>query len=247
MNFHAKSGEIFTNVGGTDVRHFLFKNGRWYVTWKSDSLLSVKYGRTRMFRSHFVFMELNGMSKIKSGFEIHHIDHNKQNDNPTNLEMLSKKDHIAKHAGTHVRSEEWRAKQSVAGKNRYLAGGLPTFGVGRAAGFMHKSETREKMANASVGSFNSQYREDIDDAEVVAFFSECKNFSKTARHFGCSISAVRSRVEKRENDVDWKLISNADLIEMFESEGKSVNRLSKKINAPISSLWRKLKVINNDL
>lgn len=230
MNFDAKSGEVFTEIDGVVVKHFLFSNKRWYVTWGRRSSLTDKYEKERMFRSHFVYMEKNNICKIENGFEIHHIDLTKQNDKIENLEKLTFLEHKRAHLG-----EDWVAPRlHVKGQK------------GRAVGFRHEEKTILKMSSSSSREKNSQFRSDIDSQAVIDFYDDCKNLKMTANHFNCSVSAVRSRINGKVKTSDWKNISDDDLRLKFRLLGSNLTNLANEINAPESSLWRKMKEILNE-
>tara|TARA_R110000868_G_scaffold131255_2_gene341197 strand:+ start:39 stop:461 length:423 start_codon:yes stop_codon:yes gene_type:complete len=67
---------------------------------KSYSLGSTGYMRcttgARELLHRLIWADING--PIPDGYDIHHRDHNKLNNDPANLQLLSKSDHAALHA-----------------------------------------------------------------------------------------------------------------------------------------------------
>lgn len=52
----------------------------------------------RVLEHQLVWAEANGMKLVPSGHVIHHKDHNKLNNHPDNLELMTRKDHARLHA-----------------------------------------------------------------------------------------------------------------------------------------------------
>lgn len=93
--------------------------------------------------------------------DVHHIDHDKTNDNPNNLKVLSHAEHTKLHAHGfkkgHIPSEEHRRKLSIAGMGRKHTEeekrkiSLANKGKHIRIGWKHSEETRRKMSAAGKG------------------------------------------------------------------------------------------------
>ena len=64
--------------------------------------------RTTERMHRYVWEFYNGA--IPSGFDVHHIDHNVDNNNISNLELLSKKEHQHKHSQERTPEEKEKKK-----------------------------------------------------------------------------------------------------------------------------------------
>lgn len=68
------------------------------------------------------------IGEIPKGYDIHHKDHNKNNNEPDNLELLTRSEHLKRHAAEMTEAERKRRTQNI------LTKGVP------AAAEWHKSE-----------------------------------------------------------------------------------------------------------
>jgi hypothetical protein len=92
--------------------------------WKSKQAGGEKPGRKRVYvgrvdgkpkyiaRAHCVWNQAHPDDPVLPGDEVHHIDHNKQNDAPENLMKMNGKDHAIFHAH-NIMSEEMSRRMSV--------------------------------------------------------------------------------------------------------------------------------------
>ena len=69
------------------------RNGYWYRTLNRAE--QEQRGVKRISLHREVWEKQNG--KIQKGFHIHHKDHNKDNNNISNLELIEEKEHLSKH------------------------------------------------------------------------------------------------------------------------------------------------------
>jgi hypothetical protein len=194
-------------------------------------------------------MRCFGIDKVPKSRVIHHKDHNRENDNYDNLELLTIEEHNFYHeedskanprVGSFVgrrHSEETLAKMSnlaQARGNNDVWGGVKK---------KHFESTKLLIAEKALGSGNAMYRHDLDDEALMRCFESTGSLVVTARVFGCSVQCVRSRIEKRTPSVSWKSLSDAELTAIFERFDRNLHRTALTINAPNTSLWRKLKKI----
>lgn len=85
---------------------------------KTGYYLSCKPIGKRRKRLHVYLWELV-YGEIPKGYEIHHKDHNKDNNNIENLELLTKREHIARH------KEEMTEEQRQAKRINLIVNALP--------------------------------------------------------------------------------------------------------------------------
>lgn len=252
MEVNNESGSVIEVVDGYKVKQiYNQKVGRFYVWLPKRSGLRELYGKKeRMFRSHYVFLRMSGLNKIPKSFVIHHKDHNRTNDNYSNLEMMTIEAHNAYHEN-HLfenppqppflgrnHTEETRLKMSrhAIGRGNNDVWGGPKKG--------HFKETIEKISTKASGSGNAMYRHDLDNEAIQRCYKITGSLGETARIFGCSMQAVRLRL-RQENSSDWKSLSDEELLCELNEAG-NLHRLSLKLNAPQTSLWRKIKRIENE-
>lgn len=97
-------------------------------------ITSSKEGNCHKLLHRLIFEECNGL--IPKGYDIHHIDGNKLNNNIENLEMLPHEEHMALHSIGRTRSIETRKKISKANKGRLIGKNNPMY---------HKTHTEEAV------------------------------------------------------------------------------------------------------
>lgn len=51
----------------------------------------------RVFEHHVVYAQAHGLTEIPAGLHVHHIDHDKGNNDPSNLELLAPAEHALRH------------------------------------------------------------------------------------------------------------------------------------------------------
>jgi hypothetical protein len=79
--------------------YIIYDNKKWTVL-KSTGYYRLTTSRKKHISLHRYVWEQNNGS-IPSGFDIHHIDNNKQNNDIKNLECLSKSEHTKKYSPHH--------------------------------------------------------------------------------------------------------------------------------------------------
>lgn len=81
----------------TYKNNYALVNGMKFLKDNSGYYLSTKiYKNNRRIRLHrYIWEQYNG--EIPKDYEIHHIDHNKDNNDISNLEMLTKEEHKKRH------------------------------------------------------------------------------------------------------------------------------------------------------
>lgn len=81
----------------TYKNNYAFVNGMKFLKENSGYYISTKiYKNNRRIRLHrYIWEQYNG--EIPKDYDIHHIDHNKDNNDISNLEMLTKEEHKKRH------------------------------------------------------------------------------------------------------------------------------------------------------
>lgn len=73
------------------------KAGAYLEDWAPDWWTGTKMGG-RVLVHQLIWAKANGYTYIPKGYVVHHKDHNKQNNSPDNLELMSRKEHALHHA-----------------------------------------------------------------------------------------------------------------------------------------------------
>ena len=74
---------------------YIDKSGVGHITKKGYKKVTIN-GKQRGEHLH-IWCSLNGFDKVPYKHDIHHIDHNKLNNNPSNLMLMSKSNHMSLH------------------------------------------------------------------------------------------------------------------------------------------------------
>lgn len=247
MEVNNKDKGVIEVVNGYEVRqHFYRKAGRWYVWLPKHSGLRERFKKKdRMLRSHYVYCQTHNLDGIDKSFVIHHSDHDRTNDTPENLQMLSIADHNLLHeSDTPDRSflgrkhtpetiEKMKESAAIRGNN----------GVWSGAKKGHFESTKLIMSEKSSGINNSNYRHDIDGEAIRRCYESVKSIDVVSRIFGCSKEAVRNRING-EHSQDWKNLSDIELMAVFERNSRNCHKTALELNAPQTSLWRRINQIN---
>jgi len=86
-------GEKMDTVNDVDVLGQYYHKGRMMVRFKQSF-----NGRRTILKSNYVWLKNNpSFADIPRGYVIHHLDHDKTNDDPTNLVLMAKSHHTAYH------------------------------------------------------------------------------------------------------------------------------------------------------
>lgn len=88
--------------GKTKTRHHNAVNGptkagQYWAVWAPDWWTG-STDNNRVLLHQVVWAEANGATCVPKGYVVHHKDHNKNNNVPSNLELLSRRDHALHHA-----------------------------------------------------------------------------------------------------------------------------------------------------
>ena len=74
-------------------------------------------GKSHSFPLHIIIYK-TVYGKIPKGYQIHHIDYDKTNNNPSNLMLIDPSKHLSLHKTGNVPSEKTRQKMSISAKKR---------------------------------------------------------------------------------------------------------------------------------
>lgn len=193
-----ETGTVLCVVKDRAIKQWYNKSARrYYVTFGKNTELAEKFGRIRMFRSHFLWLLFNSKSEIPNGYVVHHKDHNRLNDEPENLQLMTELEHTEHHKNDKrvaafagkKHSEETKSKMRKIAKTR---GNNDVWSGDKKA---HYESTKCKMSMKAKGSGNAAFRADLNSSEVVAYYEKCGSIAATARYFGCSNTAVRNRIK----------------------------------------------------
>ena len=110
-------------------------------------------GKTVGKRYYIYLMEQKIGGPIPKKHCVHHIDHDRMNNNIDNLELLTRKEHAAKHPEVWEYSEERLEKMRLAntGKNNPMYGKVPW-----NKGKKMSDESKKKMSEAQIGKKHSE-------------------------------------------------------------------------------------------
>lgn len=203
LNVENLNKSVIESFGGYAVKQtFCRRRERWFVHLPKNSGLRELFGRERpMPRSQYVFLRASGSWRVPFGYVVHHKDHDRQRDTPSNLELLTNAEHERHHR------EAWAAYMLEHGapfagrrhspetivKFQEIARGRGNNDVWKGAKKTHFDSTLKKMSAASSGENNAMYRGDLDVEALRAHFVLTKNYKSTAEKFVCSVTVVRNR------------------------------------------------------
>ena len=108
-----KEGEVVLEVIYENNKKTAYFNGvRYHLERKSGYYLhSASKGNENIRLHRAVYEYYNG--KIPKGYQIHHIDHDKSNNDISNLIMLSKKEHLDRHKEEMTEEEKEKRRKNV--------------------------------------------------------------------------------------------------------------------------------------
>lgn len=230
----SENGKVIGEVDGWKIKQYLnAKVDRWYVTISQNSLLARRLKRHRLLRSHYVYMTTHDVWEIPVGFVVHHADHDRHNDAPGNLELMSEGEHnrlhrefAAMHGGKSFRGRKHSSETIERMKKTAQARG--NNGVWDCPKTHHFEATRALMSEKASGESNPMFRADLSKEAVTAFYLKCRSLKETAARFGCSVSAVRYRLdpaiyEQKANPLSGRerkyRFDDAEMFEVYEKEG----------------------------
>lgn len=228
------------------------KNGRWYVHIPKNCRLNELVGRTRIFRSHFVWMCENKVYRLPKGNLIHHIDHDRENDDPVNLTLMTYQAHDEYHASNEgleatrlkrkkfeKHSEESRQKLRDIAQQR---GNNDIWGGPKKE---HFKKTIELMSQKSSGNNNATYRKDLNSDAIIKAYREFGSIAEVARIFDCSANAVRSRIENLATTNGWLSLKDEEIIKAVEDNFNNLTKAARSLGAPNTSFFRRVKKIKD--
>lgn len=194
----------------------------------------------------------NGVSEVPFGHVIHHKDHNRTNDELSNLQLMTESDHDAYHASEEGRSVfllnrftgRKHSKETIA-KMIEHANNRGNNGVWDGAKKSHFQSTKDLMAKKAMGEANSMYRDDLSKEEVRRVYDEVGTLKEAARQLGCSVNAVRNRL-KPDTETAWKELPDEELLRLLNECDGSTHALAISLNAPPTSVWRKINRIKGN-
>ena len=125
--------------------------------WQIYSLNTMKHLKPSISKKGYLVLSLSNNSikrrlqlhrliyeavygKIPNGYQIHHIDHDKTNNNPSNLMLIESSAHLSLHKKGFVYTEESRRKMSISAKklNRIITPELRAKMIAGHIGKKHK-------------------------------------------------------------------------------------------------------------
>lgn len=254
MNLSNEEGSVLEVVDGWPVKQsFNASRGRWYVRWSINAPMTERYGRHRMLRSHYVLLCRDGISEVPFGYIVHHRDNDKANDSPVNLELLTAAEHDELHRAERVLNAYFAGRKhtpEAIEKMKEIAQKRGNNGIWDLPKKNHYDHTRKIMSEKALGESNPMYRRDLDTEAMRAFFSECKNYKRTAEYFGCSVTAVRNRVA--DMNIDVKIGGRGPSIHLNEDEVLAsvrvcgINATARKMNCSPSPIKRIVKKVEQE-
>lgn len=191
-------------VGDRIKSNYLFKkkneNGEAYLQTSDHT------------RVHRLVAEYKIGRPLEDGEVVHHKDHNKLNNSPENLEILSEKEHKALHIIEMQKLYPEKFTGQCGEKNPFYGKHhtdetkkmIHDKKVGRFIGDdnpARRADVREKLSIAAKNkdfTQHSQYRKDIDESKIVELYKQGYNPNKIARTLGGAYtnSIVRSRLKR---------------------------------------------------
>lgn len=133
-----KSDEMITNLGYKQIRVLShpFRNKKGYVF--EHRLIAERY-----LLNEYNSIEIDGKKYLKPEFEVHHIDEDKLNNNPNNLLVLTKSEHITLHNKKkwkelftgRIAKKEYYNMQEVLVRRANIEAKLPTKAHKKDAGW----------------------------------------------------------------------------------------------------------------
>lgn len=197
-----ESGKVIDVLDGWKVKQYHNKKvDRWYVTISQNSPLAALLGRHRLLRSHYAWMKANGTWEVPPGYVIHHKDHDRHNDAASNLEMMLATDHDRLHrefaaiyGGTSFKGR--RHRPETIQRMREVAQARGNNGIWDSPKTHHFENTKQLMSKIATGANNPTFRADLIPEQITNYYLKTRSLKQTAEHFGCSVSAVRYRLDR---------------------------------------------------
>lgn len=252
---------VIDEVDGWKVKQYFNKKAsRWYVTISANSLLARQWKRTRVLRSHYVYMRGNDVWEIGVGYVVHHIDFDSRNDIFANLARLTTADHDQLHKnyaalyGYPSTFKGRRHRPETIAKMREIAKGRGNNDIWDSPKTHHFENTKTLMSERALGEKNPVFRDDLDPVKINAFYQACRSLSETAAHFGCSTSAVRYRLDptlykRRRNPLTGRertyRFDDAEMVAIYKSEG--ARAAAQKYGCSQATILYRVKTYNKEV
>lgn len=254
-----ENGKVIDCQCGWPVKQYLNRKvDRWYVTFSQNSQLARRLGRHRLLRSHYVYMKSTDTWEIPLGFVVHHKDHDRHNDHPGNLELMSETEHnrlhrefAALHGGSSFRGR--RHKPETIEKMREVARARGNNDIWNCPKTHHFDETKTLMSERASGEGNPSYRADLSKEVVTEFYLRCRSLKETAENFGCSVNAVRYRLDpslyqKKRNPLTGRerkyRFDDAEMVSFYEQHG--ARKAAEKYGCTEATIYYRVKAFRNE-
>lgn len=149
-----------------------------------------KYGCMTIRRSRVVMTSMLGR-KLHRGEHIHHVDGNKRNDDPTNLELLSAAAHNREHKTGTKHREDSKKKTSESLRKAYAEGrhAPPNLDVSR-------ENLRNRNRDVVLGLVKLSWAKPERNAKLITFYHKVKSIKETAKEFGIHYRSASEIIKK---------------------------------------------------
>jgi hypothetical protein len=227
--FPSENGAVIDVIDGWKIKQYYApKAGRWYVTISQNSALAAMLQRHRLLRSHFVYMRGENEWIIPFDHEIHHKNFDRLNDAFSNLQLLTSAEHRQLHAehdrlfGRPSSFEGRKHTPETIEKMKVIAQARGNNSIWDCPKTYHFESTKALMTEQAAGENNAMFRVDLDPKVINEFYANCKSLKETADRFGCSVSAIRYRLDRSIYERKTNPLSGRertyrfDDVEMFE-------------------------------
>lgn len=165
------------------------------VTFEGVAFTKDKFGYYRSPRRkdlHVAVWESHHGCPVPAGHEIHHVDHDKENNEPSNLQCLT----ISEHKLLHWREDDGRLLAAVR-RNIEKARVAASVWHGSPEGRQWHSEHAKRVAAAHVGVERACERctKAFIDQSMRGFGKFCSGACKTAARFASGVDNVKLKCE----------------------------------------------------
>lgn len=164
-----------------------------------------KSGTKKWIKRYRLVAELY-IEKIPISCDIHHKDFDKLNDRPSNLEIITKAEHLEKHnvgcfndgaliPGNNPRNTGQKHSRSTKRQMSLMAMGNKN--SDESCRFITNPEWGQKISKSMQGNQNRTGRKDVTKERVLKLYEKGMSFREVSRRLGCSLTCVLSRLERR--------------------------------------------------
>lgn len=247
------NGSVISVFGEYEIKNTFNKTRqRWYVHIPKNCELRELFGKARVLRSHFVWMCENEVYKLPKGNVIHHIDHDRENDDPVNLTLMTYQAHDEYHSSidglevTRLKRKKFeKHTEESKQKLRDIAQQRGNNNIWSGPKKSHFDKTIKVMSEKSSGSNNSRFRKDLNSDAIVSAYRECGSIAEVARLFDCSANAVRSRIKSFSKASDWLSLNDEEIMKAVEENLNNLTKAARSVGAPNTSFFRRVKKIKD--